>query len=513
MARFVAKHLVFLLLTLFVVSFLVFALNEFSPGAVARKELGAYATQEQVDVLTRQLGLDRPLPVRYAEYLGKAATGDLGYSARFKRPVKDVIGKHLGNTALLAALAFAVIVPLSAALGVAAGMRESSRLDRAILLFSTTVASVPEFALGVFLASVFVVWLGWLPGTATLVAGGGWSVATQLVLPVAVIVLFDSGYVISMIRASMIEVMQRPYIRTAVLKGMPFRDVILRHAVRNAMINPITVIMLQINYLVAGVVVVETVFAYPGFGRMMLEAALFKDIALVEPAALAHPTRSRPPWLGTDHLGRDLLSRLAWGARRVLVRAPLAVLGATALGCLLGLAAGYHRRWIDLVLTRACDIVLSFPVIILYMIILTTFGSSAWNIVGVLTLTKAPIIARIVRGMTLELRECEYVAAAKMRGESALYIMVVEILPNARGPLIVDMCLLTDYNIIIIGVLVFLGIVLPPSDPDWGGMVKDTYGMMSVWPHMALVPCAAISSLVIGFNLLAIGLREIGLRD
>src|SRR6267378_1119951 len=231
MARFVAKHLVFLLLTLVVVSFLVFALNEFSPGAVARKELGAYATQEQVDLLTRQLGLDRPLPVRYAEYLGKAATGDLGYSARFKLPVKDVIWKHLGNTALLAALAFACIVPLSMLLGIAAGMRESSRLDRAILLF-------------------------------------------------------DSGYVISMIRASMIEVMQRPYIRTAVLKGMPFRDVILRHAVRNAMINPITVIMLQINYLVAGVVVVETVFAYPGFGRMMLEAALFKDIALIEAGAL-----------------------------------------------------------------------------------------------------------------------------------------------------------------------------------------------------------------------------------
>jgi peptide/nickel transport system permease protein len=105
------------------------------------------------------------------------------------------------------------------------------------------------------------------------------------------------------------------------------------------------------------------------------------------------------------------------------------------------------------------------------------------------------------------------VAAAKMRGESALYIMLVEILPNARGPLIVDMCLRTGYNIIIIGVLGFLGIGLPPPDPDWGGMVKDTYGMMSVWPHMALVPCAAISSLVIGFNLLAVGLRELGLRD
>jgi peptide/nickel transport system permease protein len=147
------------------------------------------------------------------------------------------------------------------------------------------------------------------------------------------------------------------------------------------------------------------------------------------------------------------------------------------------------------------------------MIILTHFGSSAWNIVGVLTLTKAPIIARIVRGLTLELRESEYVAAAKMRGESSLYIMLVEILPNARGPLIVDMCLRTGYNIIIIGVLGFLGIGLPPPDPDWGGMVKDTYGMMMVWPHMALFPCAAISSLVVGFNLLAVGLREIGLRD
>jgi peptide/nickel transport system permease protein len=229
--------------------------------------------------------------------------------------------------------------------------------------------------------------------------------------------------------------------------------------------------------------------------------------------ALAHTTPSRAHWLGADHLGRDILSRILWGARPVLVIAPLAVLGAAALGSLLGLAAGYYGRWIDLVVTRACDIVLSFPVIILYMIILAHFGSSAWNIIGVLTLTKAPIIARIVRGMTLDLREREYVAAAKMRGESALYIMLVEILPNARGPLVVDMCLRTGYNVIIIGALGFLGIGLPPPDPDWGGMVKDTYGMMMVWPHMALFPCAAISSLVVGFNLLAVGLRELGLRD
>jgi len=230
-------------------------------------------------------------------------------------------------------------------------------------------------------------------------------------------------------------------------------------------------------------------------------------------AALAHPTPSAAHWLGTDQLGRDILSRILWGARTVLLVAPLAVLGAAILGSLLGLTAGYYRGLVDVVIARACDIVLSFPVIILYMIILARVGSSAWNIVAVLTVTKAPIIARIVRGLTLELREREYVAAAKMRGESALYIMLAEILPNARGPLIVDMCLRTGYNVVIIGVLGFLGIGLPPPDPDWGGMVKDTYGMMSVWPHMALFPCASISSLVIGFNLLAIGLREVGLRD
>jgi peptide/nickel transport system permease protein len=250
----------------------------------------------------------------------------------------------------------------------------------------------------------------------------------------------------------------------------------------------------------------------------MLAAVLAPLIAPYPPnannmAALAHPTPSATHWLGTDHLGRDLLSRILWGARTVLTVAPLAVLGAAFLGSLLGLAAGYYRGWIDLVIARACDIVLSFPVIILYMIILAHFGSSALNIIAVLTLTKAPIIARIVRGLTIELREREYVAAAKMRGESPLYIMLAEILPNARGPLIVDMCLRTGYNVVIIGALGFLGIGLPPPDPDWGGMVKDTYGMMSVWPHMALFPCAAISSLVIGFNLLAVGLREIGLRD
>lgn len=258
-----------------------------------------------------------------------------------------------------------------------------------------------------------------------------------------------------------------------------------------------------------------------GFGIVLFWVAMAILAPLLAPyapnatdvTAVAHPQPSATHLLGTDHLGRDILSRLLWGGRRVLTVAPLAVFAAVICGSALGLCAGYYRGLVDLVISRLADILLSFPVIILYMIVLALFGSSALNIILVIAITKAPIIARIVRGLTLELRQREYVAAAKMRGESALYIMAVEILPNARGPLIVDMCLRMGYTIITLGVLGFLGIGLPPPDPDWGGMVKDTYGMMAVWPHMSLIPCAAISSLVIGFNLLAIGLREDALRE
>ena len=218
-------------------------------------------------------------------------------------------------------------------------------------------------------------------------------------------------------------------------------------------------------------------------------------------------------WLGTDHLGRDVLSRLLWGSRAVLFYAPIATAAAYAVGIMMGLTAGYYRGWVDEVLSRLGDIILSFPVLVLYIIVIATLGPSALNIILAIVFASAPGIMRIVRGLVLDLRNRDYVAAAQTRGESALRIMLVEILPNARGPLIVDACLRLGYVIITIGVLGFLGLGLPPPDPDWGGMINETRAMASIFPHMTLVPCVAISSLILGFNLLADGLREISLRD
>ncbi|MGI8894103.1 MAG: ABC transporter permease, partial [Casimicrobiaceae bacterium] len=224
---------------------------------------------------------------------------------------------------------------------------------------------------------------------------------------------------------------------------------------------------------------------------------------------IANPYPSAEHWLGVDNLGRDILSRLIWGARTVLTVAPIAVLGAATLGIILGLLAGYRGGWIDALIMRVGDTLLAFPRIILYLIIIARFGASAFNIILVITFTAAPIIARIVRGVTLDVRNRDYVAAARMRGESTFYIMFAEILPNARGPLTVDLFLRLGYTTVTIGALGFLGVGLPPPDPDWGGMVKETYGMIFIWPHMTLFPAAAISSLVIGFNFLATGLQEI----
>jgi peptide/nickel transport system permease protein len=289
MVAFFAKRLLYLLLTMLVVSMLVFALMEATPGQVVRKILGPFATQEQVDLVTEQMGLDRPAVVRYFEWVGNILQGDLGYSTLYRVPVNDIIWDRLGRTLIIGGTAFAIIVPLCILLGIAAGMREGSATDRTISLFSIITTSVPEFASAVFLSTIFVspvVGLAILPGTSNIDSPGGWPVASLLVLPVAVIVLYDLGYVVRMVRASMVEVMTRPYIRTAVLKGLNFRRVILKHALRNAMIAPFTVILLQLNYVITGVVVVEAAFGYEGFGRMLLNGALNQDVAIVEAAAL-----------------------------------------------------------------------------------------------------------------------------------------------------------------------------------------------------------------------------------
>jgi len=283
MLIFIVRRLGTTILTMVVVSLLLFLLLEINPGAVAIKVLGPYSSEEQRTIWLDQHGYFRPVYIRYIEWLGHFIAGNFGESIRFKTPVADVLWPRLGNTGILGLATMLVVVPLSLLLGVLAGMKEGSRLDRTISVGSIVTTSVPEFASAVLLSAIFVFYLDLLPGTSSM--SDGFSVV-QLILPAMVLVLYDFGYVTRMTRASMSEVMTTHYIRTAILKGLPYKVVIARHALRNALIAPFTVIMLQINWLLSGVIVVEFFYAYKGFGALLLEASLNQDIFLIEACAM-----------------------------------------------------------------------------------------------------------------------------------------------------------------------------------------------------------------------------------
>ena len=284
MPQLILRRIGMMILIMLTVALLLFLMNEGDPRLIARSVLGPYAQDQQLDAWITQNGYDRPLMVRYVEWIGRVVSGDLGDSIIYKRPVNEIFWDRLGNTGILAGVTFVVMVIVALTLGVLAGMKEGSTQDRVISVFSITTTSIPEYASAVLLAWIFVFQLGWLPGTSSMTSGFN---VVELILPVTVLTLYGFGYVARMTRASMAEVMTNQYIRTAMLKGLPYRHIIMRHALRNALIAPFTVIMLQINWLLSGVVVTEFAFGYKGFGALLLEAALRRDIFVIEACGTA----------------------------------------------------------------------------------------------------------------------------------------------------------------------------------------------------------------------------------
>jgi peptide/nickel transport system permease protein len=243
----------------------------------------------------------------------------------------------------------------------------------------------------------------------------------------------------------------------------------------------------------------------------VLVALVAPIIAPYHPNSLVGRINSPPSadhLLGTDNLGRDVLSRLVLGARPILVLAPISVLTAMLVGITLGLLSGYLGGMIDEVIMRLLDAMMAFPTVLLYMIIIAAVGASDVNVVLAITIGSTPGIARIVRSLVLDIRDREYIQSARLAGEPALYIMFNEILPNCTGPLVVDACLRIGYSAFAIGTLGFLGLGLPPPDPDWGRMIAEGRGWILTAPWTVIPPAVAITSLVVGLNLFADGIKE-----
>lgn len=405
MVKFIIRRLLLLILTMFLVSIVVFLITESSPGNVARNVLGSFVTPEQEASFLAQMGLDKPAWLRYVywligsdwhgarkvgmelrkittdqdfeewwavkpdgnlirwklegedlyaeertpdgeitEYLdndrwqtneqgvstfwgvdtqnhvvqwekgsdrkvwtfvvgtGWMETtggpkeyiplkkgflrGDPGVSLRTGRPVAKSLYTRFRNSAVLALIAFVIVMPLALILGVIAGLREGSWRDRILSISGMMFSVIPEFATGIFLILIFAHWLRLVPGATVFGEKAPWERPDMLILPVLTLTLVELGYVLRITRASMADVMRAQYIRTAFLKGLPYWRVVFKHAIRNALIAPITVIMLHVNWLLGGIVIVEVVFGYPGLGKYLLDSALYKDINALEAGAM-----------------------------------------------------------------------------------------------------------------------------------------------------------------------------------------------------------------------------------
>ncbi len=287
LARFVARRLLITLLTLVAISIVVFLLVQVLPGDVARLRVGQFATPQEVAIARKQLGLDRPLVVRYGEWARGFLSGDWGESWRLQTPVAPLVGRHVRDSAILALIAFAVVVPVSLVGGIAAALRRGRLLDRVLTTGGMFGIAIPEFVSSMFLILVFSLWLPIFPSSSTVPSGTPLLDRVKyFVLPVAALTFVLFGYISRMVRASMVEELRSSYVRTAVLKGLSRRTVVAKHVLRNGLLPSITVVANQVSWLVGGLVVVENVFNYPGVGQLLLQSALSKDIPLLEVTVL-----------------------------------------------------------------------------------------------------------------------------------------------------------------------------------------------------------------------------------
>lgn len=316
MAEILVRRISLMIVTMFLVSMAVFFICEVVPLDVARNVLGQFATPETIANFREQYGLNCPASARYVIWLigddwipgarnllGEGALplgcdppnldrkgllrGDLGYSIINGTEVAPLVFRRMKNSGILAGLAFVIIMPVSLLLGLWAGLKEGKLADKIITLLSLVTTSSPTFALGVILVVIFSIQLQWLPGISALTTETNvLQTPSKLVLPIALLFFAEAGYVARMTRASMVEVMATPYIRTAILKGLSYNQVIFKHALKNALLAPITVIMLHITWLIGGVVVVEVLFGFPGLGSLLLKSSLSKDVQVIEAGAL-----------------------------------------------------------------------------------------------------------------------------------------------------------------------------------------------------------------------------------
>lgn len=311
-SAFVARRLLLLVLTLLAVSILIFSITQLLPGDVATMILGMQATPEDLVTLRHRMGLDRPWFLQFASWIWGIVHGDLGISTRFQRPVTTVLEEPLRKSALLAFAGVAVAVPLGLGLGLLCALRRNSLVDRVVSGFTVFGAAMPEFVSGGLFIVVFSTWLHWLPPFASASSRETTGqVVVALILPVASLSLVILAYILRMMRASAIDVLDSQYVKAAVLRGLSKRRVVVFHVLPIALGPTLSVIALSVGWMAGGLVIVESLFGYPGIGRLLVFAIQNRDIPLLQTISLIVAGVYALANLGADVAQRLLDPRVA----------------------------------------------------------------------------------------------------------------------------------------------------------------------------------------------------------
>ena len=293
MLRFLLRRFAFMLLTLLFTSIIIFTITQLLPGRVARVLLGREAGEAALVALEQKLGLDQPAPLRYVNWLTGFVRGDWGTSYQQNREIRPLVTERLVKSLWLAGMALLFSIPLAILLGVVAGLRANKPIDGVISVVSLAVTGLPEFVTGVVLINIVALQLKLfnLPASSSISPRLTFFEALpSLILPAVTATLVLLAYIIRLTRAGVIEVLKKPYVRTAVLKGLPWQQVVFGHILRNALLPTVTVIAISFGWLISGLVVIENVFNYPGLGRLMLSAVERRDLPLMQSISMVTVT-------------------------------------------------------------------------------------------------------------------------------------------------------------------------------------------------------------------------------
>lgn len=314
MANYLARRFAFILLTMLLASLLIFGATQLLPGDVAHVMLGQFATQEAIDNLRKELGLDRPAYIQYLDWLTKFATGNWGDSMTSDQPILPMVMTRMRNSAMLAGLSLLFYVPLGIFLGVAAALRRDKFLDQIISALSMAFVGLPEFVSGLLLISLVALTLDWLPANSSIDPSANFAEALPfLILPAITVSLTSLGYVARMTRASTIDVLNTAYVRAAELKGLPRPEVLFKHVLRNALLPTVTIVAGGIGYLIGGLIVTESVYGYPGLGRLLIYGIQHRDLTLIQACSMVVVTVFSLSNLGADILYGFLNPRIRVG--------------------------------------------------------------------------------------------------------------------------------------------------------------------------------------------------------